>query len=281
MIHYKYLDKTSIQRIHETFVHAFSDYQIKMDLPIWKFKLMLKRRGYTPELSMGVFNEGKLIGFILNGLRSWNGKPTVYDLGTGIIPEYRNQGITKTMFQNMKEALKQRQIEEYLLEVIKSNTLAVQLYKKQGFDIGREFICFKLDKDKFKSTTKHQVENVDRIDLRKLTELWDFKPSWQNSIESINAVGDEFVYSIVRIDDIIGGYGIIDKKTGDIPQISVNKEYRGNGIGRSIVTDLIKNTESNKISVLNVDSESKSTKDFLLNLGFECWVSQYEMYMKI
>ncbi len=74
---------------------------------------------------------------------------------------------------------------------------------------------------------------------------------------------------------------MINKKTGDIPQIAVNKNYRGKGIGRSIVTDLIENTESQKISILNVDDESKCTKDFLIKIGFEPIVSQYEMLLHI
>jgi len=168
-----------------------------------------------------------------------------------------------------------------LLEVIKSNTSAVELYKKQGFEIQREFQCFQLDKNEYKPITTYKVEHVDRINLRQLTGFWDFKPSWQNSIDSISAIPEAFLYSIVRFDNTIVGYGIIDKKTGDIPQIAVNREYRDKGIARSIMTDMIKNTESSKISVLNVDDQSKSTKDFLLELGFEYSVSQHEMLLKI
>jgi hypothetical protein len=47
------------------------------------------------------------------------------------------------------------------------------------------------------------------------------------------------------------------------------------------MTDMIKNTQSYEISVLNVDDQSKSTKDFLLELGFEYSVGQYEMLLKI
>ncbi len=97
----------------------------------------------------------------------------------------------------------------------------------------------------------------------------------------MNAVSKEFLYSIVHYDNTIAGYGIINKKTGDIPQIAVKKVYRGKGIGRSIVTDLIENTESQKISTLNVDDESKCMKDFLIKLGFEPTVSQYEMLLHI
>ncbi len=281
MFSYRMLDKISTETLHKTFLDAFSDYQVNLDLPFWKFKQMLQRRGYVSELSIGAFKNEMLVGFVLNGFRNWNGKPTVYDLGTGVIVECRRQGITSNMLLNVKELLKQKQVEQYLLEVIKSNTSAVQLYKKQGFELQREFTCFKLDKNKYNPITTCKVEHVNRIDWGQITDFWDFKPSWQNSIDSINAVPEEFQYSIVHFDNTIAGYGVIDKRTGDIPQIAVNRHYRGKGIARSIMTDMIENTESHRISVLNVDDESKSTKDFLLKLGFEHSVDQYEMIMKI
>ena len=281
MFSYEILDRTSTETLHKTFLDAFSDYQVKMDLPIWKFKQMLQRRGYVPEMSIGAFKNEMLVGFVLNGFRNWNEKSTVYDLGTGVTAEYRRQGITSNMLLNIRKELKEKQVEQYLLEVIKSNTSAVELYKKQGFEIQREFQCFQLDKNKYNPITTYKVEHVDRINLRQLTEFWDFKPSWQNSIDSISAIPEAFLYSIVRFDNTIVGYGIIDKRTGDIPQIAVNKHYRGKGIARSIITDLIENTESYKISVLNVDDESKCNKDFLIKLGFEHIVGQYEMLLKI
>lgn len=281
MLNYKILDKTSTETLHKIFLDAFSDYQVKIDLPYWKFTQMLQRRGYVPEVSIGAFNNEVLVGFVLNGFRKWNGKSTVYDLGTGVIGEYRRQGITSNMLLAIKELLKDKQVEQYLLEVIKSNTSAVQLYKKQGFQIQREFACFQLDKNKYNLITTHKVEHVDSINLKQLTEFLDFAPSWQNSIDSISAIPEAFLYSIVRVDDTLVGFGIIDKKTGDIPQIAVNKDFRGNGIARSIMTDMIKNTESHKISVLNVDDQSKSTKEFFLTLGFEYSVGQYEMLLKI
>lgn len=281
MFSYKTLDETNIEILHKAFTDAFSDYQVNLDLPLWKFRQMLQRRGYVSELSIGAFKNEMLIGFVLNGFRNWNGKPTVYDLGTGVIVEYRRQGITSNMLLNIKEVLKHKQVEQYLLEVIKSNISAVQLYKKQVFEIQRELKCFQLDKSKYNPVTTYKVEHVNTIDWENLKEFWDFEPSWQNSIDSINAVPEEFLYSIVRFDNNIVGYGIIDKRTGDIPQIAVNRHSRCKGIAKSIITDLIENTESHKISVLNVDKESKSTKDFLLRLGFEHSVDQYEMLLKI
>ena len=114
-----------------------------------------------------------------------------------------------------------------------------------------------------------------------LTSLWDFVPSWQNSIDSVNAVSDSFEYCIVRIEETIVGYGIIDKVTGDIPQIAVSKQYRRKGIGTSIIAELLKSTKAQNISVINVDEQCTSMRDFLLKLGFQHNVSQFEMMLKI
>ncbi|GAE01478.1 acetyltransferase [Clostridium botulinum B str. Osaka05] len=284
MFSYDTLENIGIETLHETFLNAFSDYQVKMDLPILKFQYMLQRRGYVAKASIGAFNDETLVGFVLNGVRNWDGKLTAYDTGTGVIETYRKQGITSNMLLNVRQLFKEMGVEQYLLEVIQSNTSALQLYKKQGFKILRDFECFHLDKNKYNPITTYKIEHVNMInsnDWRELTELWDFVPSWQNSIDSINAVSDAFIYSIVRLDDNIVGYGVIDKKTGDIPQIAVNKNYRRKGIARSIFADLIKNTESYNINVINVDGRYKSMKDFLLKLGFECGVSQYEMILKL
>ncbi len=284
MYNYKTLENVDISIIHHAFVNAFSDYQIKIDLPLWKFQQMLQRRGFIPEKSIGAFNDDALLGFILNGYREWNRKPTVYDTGTGVLPEYRKQGLTTNMFQKILEQLKAEGVEQYLLEVLQQNTSAYELYRKQGFEITRTFSCFKLDKSKYKSQNTFEVEHVDGFateEWEQLKEFWDSEPSWQNSVESICALPEEFIYSVVRVDNRIVGYGILEKRTGDIPQLGVDRNYRRKGIARGIMTDLINNTESSRVAVINVDDKSKTMKSFLSALGFENYVEQYEMVLAI
>lgn len=52
MFIYKTIEYTDIENLHNTFLDAFSDYQVKMDLPLLKFQQMLLRRGYIPEVSI-------------------------------------------------------------------------------------------------------------------------------------------------------------------------------------------------------------------------------------
>lgn len=284
MFTYKTLEGVSIETIHQAFVEAFSDYQVKIDLPLWKFESMQRRRGYIPEKSMGAFKDTALVGFILNGFREWEGIPTVYDLGTGVVPEYRKQGLTTNMFKSVSERLKGEGVGQYLLEVLQQNTSAFELYKKQGFEITRTFSCFKLEKNEYQPKADYTVEHVngfETADWQLLKSFWDFQPSWQNSMESINAAAESFVYSVVRLEDRIVGYGVVDKRTGDIPQIGVAKNYRGRGIAGSIMADLANNTEAARIAVLNVDDNTNTLKDFLDASGFEHFVDQYEMLLKL
>lgn len=281
MILYNSLDKTNNETLHKAFLEAFSDYQVKIDLPLWKFQQMLQRKGFNPEISIGAFDNGQLVGFVLNGFRTWNGKVTAYDIGTGIIGVYRRQGITSDMLLHIKKLLKAKRAEQYLLEVLQDNQSAVKLYKKQGFTVEREFSCFQLNKDEFIPITTCKVEKVANIDFDQLKKFWDVKPSWQNSIQSICAIPEAFIFSVVRFDNTIVGYGVIDKRTGDIPQIAVNKDYRGNGIARSILTTLIENTGSESFSVVNVETEFKPIEAFLEKAGFKYEVGQYEMLLKL
>lgn len=284
MYNYKTLEDVSIKNLYETFTDSFSDYEVKIDLPLSRFENMLIRRGYNPAVSIGAFKEYELVGFIFNGLRSWKNKKTVYDTGTGVVYKYRKQGITTTMFENIKKVLQQNNVEQYLLEVIKTNVAAFELYKKQGFQISRELECFQINKSDYKQVKDYDIEHIDNLteqDWNNLKCLWEIEPSWQNSIDSVKAVKEGFVYSLLRQNGIIVGYGIIDKKTGDIPQIAVHKDYRGKGIGRSIITDLIENTESEKISIINIDGRYKSMMDMLVSLGFKQFVNQYEMVLDL
>jgi len=284
MYDYKTLEHTAMENIHETFIDAFSDYQVKIDLPFWKLENMLTRRGYDAKASMGAFDKEQLVGFILNGLRDWNNKKTVYDTGTGVIQNYRKQGITTTMFEKSKEILIENNIACYLLEVIKTNTAAFELYKKQGFEIVRELECFNLNKCNYKATSNYKVEHADDFSeemWNEVSSFWDIKPSWQNSIDSVKAVKESFIYSVVKDNDRIIGYGIVDKRTGDIPQIAIHKDYRGKGIGKSIIADLIENTEAEKVAIINVDGSCKSMIDILLHLGFKHLVGQYEMILNL
>jgi ribosomal protein S18 acetylase RimI-like enzyme len=89
------------------------------------------------------------------------------------------------------------------------------------------------------------------------------------------------IYALVCLDNNIIGYGVVDKNTGDILQLAIHKEYRRNGIASSIVSGLFEKVETNQLVVWNVDDAYDCMKLFLLQLGFEKTISQYEIVLTL
>ncbi len=281
MLHYESLNHIEREEIYQSFLKAFSDYQVPMNMTFLQFEKMLKRRGFDPSVSVGAFEENSLVGFILNGCRMWNGKATAYDVGTGVIPQFRKQGITNHMLQTARQNFDKSGVEQYILEVLTANTSAANIYTKNGFTVEREFLCCQMDQGKKSTDLLHKPEQVMDPDWELFSKFWDYQPSWQNSIQSIEAVGENFNISAVRINNCIAGYGIIDKTTGEIPQIAVDKNWRNKGIGSSILADLINRTSSNQIKILNIDTRSDAMLQFVTAAGFHNTVNQYEMKLEL
>ena len=159
MITFKTLDGIDTKDIHSCFLEAFANYEVPFNITLDEFSYMLARRGCDFSMSYGAFNNELLVGFVLNGIGIWNGIPTAYDTGTGIIPDFQGKGIAKDLFRFVIEDLVDKGQKQYLLEVIKTNTKAVQLYKELGFEVTRtyDYYVFEnkdLDKIQSKSTSK-------------------------------------------------------------------------------------------------------------------------------
>jgi len=287
MYTYSSLENTSDEVLYQAFLDAFEDYPVTVNATLSLFQNMLQRRGYNPQISLGAFNksDNALAGFVLNGYRMWGEKRTAYDILTGTVPLYRRQGITSTILEELKELLKQKNAEQYLTEVLKVNTTAFAAYKKQGFKIRRELSCFQLKKENYKKTdTPYETEYVTKIEQEEWEQFelfWEFQPSWQNSIASIQAAPEPMIYALVRLDNNIIGYGVVDKNSGDIPQLAIHKGYRRKGIAGSIIAALLEKVEGNQLKILNVDDACECMISFLCQMGFEKTIGQYELVLPL
>ena len=82
---------------------------------------------------------------------------------------------------------------------------------------------------------------------------------------------------IVKFDGNLIGYGIVDKIKGDIAQLAVHPKYRRMGVATEILLDLLKQTKSLEMRVINVDERDQALNAFLKKLKFSVFVKQYEM----
>lgn len=228
----------------------------------------LARRGYMPGLSFGAFDGAKLVAFTLNGIGEFNKIKTAYDTGTGTIEAYRGKGLATKIFQYSLPLLKEAGAKQYLLEVLKQNETAISVYTKLGFSITREFNYFLQDNDKIKRKLTDESCNFRRIELYQLInagteQMQDFHPSWQNSFDALLKMPDGFKTVGAFDGNELTGYGIIEPATGDIPQFAVSRERRRQGIGSSILKELLKYNDLHSVKIVNTDASYEGITAFL------------------
>lgn len=279
------LEDVPLETVHGTFLEAFSDYLVKFDLPFWKLETMVRRRGMVMGASVGAFAGDRMVGFVLNAVRQWGGRLTAYDTGTGVVPEFRHQGATKAMFAHALEVLRERGVEQYLLEVIKDNEPADRLYRQQGFEEVRGLSCYIGPRD---AVPRREVPGVQLVQLPVdalgwdlLTTFWDFEPSWQNSRDSVTAVPETLVAVTAVEGGHVVGYGLVEPRSGDVPQLAVARDRRGDGVGSAILGRLADLTEAENLVVLNLEETSGPANAFALASGLQLYTAQHEMLLPL
>lgn len=184
MYHYQSLENMDISHIHQSFVDAFSDYVVPMNISLEQFRHLLMRRGYQAKNSVGVFQNDQLIGFVLTSSRQWQNTPTTYIIGLGLSPKHRGHGLAKELMQRVT-LLNQSHTQQLLLEVIASNQPALKLYQSLGYQIGRELLCFSIPKANLVlSSSDHvTIEINQHAPDYDLSTFWDKQTSWQHFLK--------------------------------------------------------------------------------------------------
>ena len=284
MVEIKSLSGVSFDELFEAFEQAFADYEVQLNKA--EHHKMLKRRGFDPDLSFAAFDAGKIVSFTCNGIGYFYGMPTAYDTGTGTLKEYRGMGLATRIFEYSIPYLKQAGIREYLLEVLQHNTGAVSVYRKLGFEVTREFNYFRANNKDVRNEVKSldfpytlQAVDVDEYDLA--AGFWDFRPSWQNSFESVGRAPEEFVSLGVFTDGTLVGYGIFEPATGDLTQIAVDRQYRRRGVGSLLLHNLLVSNTHDSVKVINTAVDCHSIDAFLSAKNIGPAGKQFEMVKKL
>jgi ribosomal protein S18 acetylase RimI-like enzyme len=249
-----------------------------------QFSQRLIRDGVELEMSGGAFVGDMMVGFYLNGLGSWQGHRTIYDAGTGVVPDHRRRGVAKELFNFMLPQLREASVYQYLLEVLSDNEPAVNLYRLLGFQETRRLAVFRshVPLKPGKTAAGIEIREIEKPDWRLYQTFWDGYPSWQNSIASVDRIATGSFIAGAFVGDDCVGYGVMSPVTANLFQLAVSPGFRRKGVGSMILAKLQSQVLSGEpLKVNNIDYELQGALAFYEASGFTAALNQYEMLRKL
>lgn len=273
---FKTLENISVAELLHVFNEAFSDYILPMHLTKEQLVNKIIAERIKKEISVGAFEGEKLIGFILHGLDTIDGKKIAYNAGTGVIPNKRGKKLTSQLYEFVLPKLKQENIAHIDLEVITNNAAAIKTYSSIGFNIKRTLNSYKGSLSTGNSNSNAEVKYIYRPEWDLLQSFWDWSPSWQNSIQAINNSWSQLDTIGLFVDENLVGYMVFHPKTNRILQFAIAKSARKKGLGNQLLNYFALN-KSKTVSLTNIDDQSQETNNFLSAAGLDLFIRQYEM----
>ena len=285
---FKSLGPVSCDLLHEAFISAFSDYEVRVDMPPDKFRRTLRAKDYNAAVSVGCFEGEKPAGFILTGLRERDGRRCGYDIATGVIAGMQNRGIGRLLLEHLERLLPEQGVSSFVLEVLENNSAARKLYQSCGFTPRRYLRCF--EAERLSIIEKYPKEQLcrelppgtvpGRAELLPSPQdeaaYLSFQPSWQNELATYRNTADDFSVISLSLGGELAGYGVIERKEGSVLQLGIKPDLRDSGIGSCLVAMLAEETSSGKIRFINVEDGSPLCS-LLGEHGFVNFINQFEM----
>lgn len=274
MVVTKTLEKVSIAQLTQAFNLGFSDYQLSVEMDEQTLARSLRQNSFCPTCSVGLFAEETLVGFVFNGRRGQQ----AYDSGTAIIPSYRGKGYSTLLLEKSKEVLIQAGVTSWVLEVLSENTQVVELYKRNGFAESRKLNCYECEPSLLSS---EEISTKVELCLQEYPHLLagECMPSWQNATESI-VEGSLPTWDITVEKQRVGTLSFNPTK-GSIQQLFILDEYRGRGYAQSALKEAARLCTAKMMRFNNIDACYRPLNELLLKIGFICFTTQFEMFLRL
>ncbi|RRT91576.1 GNAT family N-acetyltransferase [Empedobacter falsenii] len=266
------LTHVDLEELSALYNLSYQNYYVSINLSTEQFQGKLKMEDINLDYSVGASIDGKLVGFLLYGIRNYNDVKTAYIGGTGVCPEHRGKKITQQMLDFSFPKLKEQQVKNIFLEVNIKNDFAINAYEACGFEKTRTLNSYK-GIPILVVNPLHEIIEFSDLDLITSENFWDIKPTWKNDIQSVKNIIEDCQINGIYEDGILVAYKIINKNNTRIYQFGVHHDYRNRYLASILFSDL-KNKE---IKMINVDEREISTNDFIQSMGLELYDKQYEM----
>lgn len=274
------LENQEFKTLHKAFAEAFSDYMIQISTIAPHFSKRLHRIGFTSNCSAANFDNQQINAFIIHAVADWQGKKTLYNGGTGVIPSHRGQKLIPQIYQFLENIISEQKIEQSLLEVIKGNDRAKKMYENVGFQTVRELNCYLANSKKvaeIKCKLPIQLQISEKAQWKLYQTFGQNQICWQNSEAALkrNFAHETVIEAYHKAECI--GYLFVEQSNGNVSQMAVREEYQRNGVASQLIRAAAR-ISAYKLSLINVPIEPK-IHHFLVKHNFNSFLTQYEMLL--
>lgn len=283
---FSFLREHDVPALYDTFVAAFADYIIPIRVSRAEFAMKFKREGVEPSFCVGAYYGSQLVGFIMTGLGEWQGIPTAYNAGTGVVPEHRGNQLTKQLYAFLLPKLHESGVEQCLLEVIKGNEAAFKVYRSIGFEKVRSLDCYRSPVGELLLPAEEhepvvEIRKAAKADWKTYASFCDNRPSWQNSSEAFKRSPDQKMILEAYTEEHLVGFVAFFPRTGSVAQLAVHPENRNQGIAKALLKEAIKQSQAPALMFLNVDQADARLATFLERIHVRHFLTQYEMLLRL
>jgi len=269
------LAHTPFSQITACFNEAFSDYFVAFNATEDYLRERWRAAGVDYRLSVGAFDEEKLVGFMILCTGTKDGFLTAHNAGTGVIPDYRGRRLVGALYDYVLPKFKAAGIRQSTLEVITQNEKAIKAYERAGYEVVRKLHCFSGAVTTVAPATEAwEIRREKKIDWPLLASLPPHCATWEQRPEVIAARAALYECWQLWEDGQLKAYFILNPATGQIQSFSAvagGEQHYGlpliQAIGKEITT----------LSINNVDEGESGWLSVFKRAGLNNTVNQYEM----
>lgn len=269
--------------IYQAFMIGFSDYLIKMEMSQQDFfRRFFGPEGNSKEHSFIAFSENEPVGVILGGVKVFEGIKTMRCGTLAVHPSFRGAGISQQLFElHKQEAIKQG-CQQLFLEVIVGNDRAIHFYKKLGYEKIYDLHYFSLENpsslQEVDLNAAFSMKKIDFQQFQQVVQHWNYHINWQNDLDYVKQLLNIVYYAAIYDDKIVGTIAL--NPNGNIHFLMVEKDYRNQGIGSSLIKAATKEINVAKLSA--GFPNNSLLEGFLRKLHFQKGqLAQFEMYLTL
>lgn len=256
----------SLAELASVFNQAFSDYLIEVYFTRESLREYVHRHGLDLDTSLVIGADGYLVGLLLCGADG----STTWNAGMGVHPHWRRRGLGTELLDEWLAGARKAGLSRALLEVIKQNLVATNLYLSRGFREVRSYQGFEA-RPGWERGPPINHEMVERVGVGELLLVYREGHSWQKRSEVL-----ERLEAFTALRTVGGGGYLIYECVGGLMYIF---DMTPNEEGRALLEHAVRREVPRLLRVVNAIDPVE--EDLYRELGFRPWIRNVEMVLSL